>query len=104
MAEQTIDDSLYIDYNDYHNNGKTIVDKVSIINENIQYINDLISKNWESWLGEDSDTYVSSLKSFLKTLSNFSTEMNNVGNFMMELSTDYSEAVSNCVGELSENE
>lgn len=102
--EQVNTDDLYVDYNEFYNSGKTIVDKVSIINENIQAINDLISKNWESWLGLDSDTYVASLKSFLKTLSNYSIEMTNIGNFMMEVSGDYGDAVDNCAMELNSDE
>ena len=104
MAEETIEDSVYVDYGELYDSGKTIGDKISVINENIEYIKDMIAKDWESWLGKDSDAYVSSLKNFLITLSNYSTEMNNIGSFMMKISSDYSNTVSNCVGELNNNE
>ncbi len=104
MAEEVIEDNVFADYGELYDNGKTIEDKVSIINENIQSIKDMISKDWESWLGKDNDTYVASLKNFLITLSNYSTEMSNVGSFMTKISNDYNTAVDTCVGELNDNE
>ena len=104
MAQEVIEDSLYVDYGELNSNGKTISDKVSVINENIQSIDSLISKNWESWLGKDSDTYVASLKASLKVLSSYTKEMGNIGNFMIEISNDYNEAIENCVGELNSDE
>jgi hypothetical protein len=104
MAEEVIEDNVFADYGELYDNGKTIEDKVSVINENIQSIKDMISKDWESWLGKDNDTYVASLKNFLITLSNYSTEMGNVGSFMTKISNDYNTAVDTCVGELNDNE
>ncbi len=73
--------------------GGTLKSCSDTIDENIGYIQDMLAKEWYSWLGEDSDAYVNSLKLMLSNLSKFSQEVHHVGEYMVGLSEKYSDAI-----------
>jgi hypothetical protein len=98
------DTSLYVNITELGNDGDLLVDKSSVINSNIDSINSLISRDWNSWLGSDSDEYVNSLKNFIQLLSQYSSELNKLGVFMKNVSNDYSTSINTCVRELNSNE
>ena len=98
------DTSLYVDITELGNDGDLLVDKSTSINENIDSINSLISREWNSWLGTDSDEYVNSLKKFIQLLSQYSSELNKLGVFMKNVSNDYLTSINTCIKELNSNE
>ncbi|MBR6133231.1 MAG: hypothetical protein IKQ29_00780 [Bacilli bacterium] len=98
------DTNLYVNITELGNDGDLLVDKSTSINENIDSINSLISREWNSWLGTDSDEYVNSLKKFIQLLSQYSSELNKLGIFMKNVSNDYLTSVNTCIKELNSNE
>ena len=98
------DTNLYVNITELGNDGDLLVDKSVSINENIDSINSLISREWNSWLGTDSDEYVNSLKKFIQLLSQYSSELNKLGIFMKNVSNDYLTSVNTCIKELNSNE
>ena len=94
---------LYIDYAKLYEDGGVLVANSKIIKETIVAINDLL-KDWDSWLGVASEAYVNNLKIMLNNLNLYSTEVNNVGIFLENISSEYSNAVSTCSKELNSDD
>jgi hypothetical protein len=96
--------NIYVEYDKLSSDGDVLVNQASIVETNVANISDLISKNWDTWLGTDSASYVQSLSSFLNKLSQFSGEISKIGSHMKDVGSDYSTAVSSCIKELDSNE
>lgn len=92
------DTSLTVSYVDLNSDGETLVTNSSAINASIDGINDVLNKDWSSWIGDDKAAYVDTLRNFTLLLSLYSQEIGNIGKFMQNASSNYSTAVSNFEG------
>lgn len=95
---------LFVNLKKMYNDGGSLIDCSSTISSSITDINNLLSKEWNSWLGADSDAYVNSLKTNLETLTRFCSEVNHIGSYMQEIASDYEASLTKGLGELSNNE
>lgn len=95
---------LVVKYKKLYSDGNLLVDSSKTILGNINNINNLLSKEWDSWLGSDSDAYVASLKETLGTLMNYSSEINNIGSYMCGVASAYESALLKGIGELDSYE
>ena len=100
-----MEDKLYINYEELHSDGETLVKESTNINSNIDGINDILDKSIEeSWIGEDSIAYINKLKQVCISLYKYSYEVNNVGEYLKNISVDYQDTKDNCIKELKNNE
>ena len=95
---------LLAKYKKMYQDGTTLTSSSSSITTNIADIEDLLSKDWNSWLGEDSDAYVASLKKNLDVLKKYASEIQHIGSYLQGLSVDYETALSNRIEELNSDE
>lgn len=98
------DTSLMVSYTDLSEDGDTLVNNCSTINENINGIFEVLDKDWSSWIGEDKAAYVDNIRSFARLLSSYSDEINSIGEFMKNAASNYSTALANCKGGIDSNE
>ncbi len=100
-----MEDKLYIDYEELYNDGETLVNESINIDSNIEGIKDILDKSIEeSWIGDDSTAYINKLKQVCVSLSKYSDEINNIGEYLKNISVDYQEVKDNCIKELKNNE
>lgn len=95
---------LVVKYKKLYSDGNLLVDSSGTILGNINNINSMLSKEWNSWLGNDSDTYVASLKDTLKTLMKYSSEINHIGSYIRDIAEEYESALLKGMEELNSDE
>lgn len=95
---------LYVNFKKMYNDGGTLIDNSDSMKNDVDSISDLISKEWNSWLGDDSSAYVNSLSNLLDNLSSFCAEVNHIGAYMQNIASDYESTITRGVRELNEDE
>lgn len=99
-----MEDKLYINYEELYSDGEVLVNESLNIDNNIDAINDVLDKSIEeSWIGDDSEAYINKLKNVCVSLSKYSDEINNIGEYLKNISVDYQDTKDNCIKELKNN-
>ena len=97
------DDKLLVCYEKVASDGDILLSKGKVIDDNLVSINDLLTKKWDKWQGEDSDAFILSLQDFIKKIKAYSDTVQEVGGYLQAEAQKYNKALATCVKELDQN-